>query len=72
MGLRLTEGVPRRRLLALAGSSTGLEAIVPGERVAALVQAGYLADAGQRLAATPAGRQRLNAVLDYLMPLAAA
>lgn len=68
MGLRLAEGVPRHRLLALAGGEDRLASALPSERVAELVAAGYLVDAGQRIAATAAGRQRLNAVLSYLLP----
>ena len=68
MGLRLAEGVPRYRLLALAGGAEGLASALPSDRVAELVAAGYLADAGQRIVATAAGRQRLNAVLSYLLP----
>ena len=68
MGLRLAEGVPRHRLLALAGGAEGLASALPSDRVAELVAAGYLADAGQRIVATAAGRQRLNAVLSYLLP----
>ena len=57
MGLRLAEGIPYGRL----------DLLPLAERRMALVEEGYLADDGQVLAATAAGRQRLNGLLDYLL-----
>jgi oxygen-independent coproporphyrinogen-3 oxidase len=64
MGLRLTEGVSRARLEDTAGRS--LE-ILFGDKLAPLVEGGFLALDSDRLAATAAGRQRLNAVLSALL-----
>jgi putative oxygen-independent coproporphyrinogen III oxidase len=64
MGLRLVEGVGRARLERAAGRS--LE-ILFGDNLAALVEGGFLTLDGDRLAATAAGRQRLNAVLAALL-----
>jgi oxygen-independent coproporphyrinogen-3 oxidase len=65
MGLRLADGIDR----ALFASLTGADPVAAvGERkLAPLVAAGYLAIDARRLAATPAGRQRLNAVLERLI-----
>jgi oxygen-independent coproporphyrinogen-3 oxidase len=63
MGLRLVEGVPRARLEAWAGEA--LEARF-AERLPRLVEGGFLALDSDRLAATAAGRQRLDAVLAAL------
>ena len=63
MGLRLAEGIPRQRLEAVAGCE--VEALF-GERLARLVDGGFVALDADRLAATDAGRQRLNAVLAAL------
>jgi oxygen-independent coproporphyrinogen-3 oxidase len=64
MGLRLTEGVPVGRLEALCGGA----ALPDRDRIAELVEGGYLADEPGRLRATAAGRQRLNAVIERLAP----
>jgi putative oxygen-independent coproporphyrinogen III oxidase len=64
MGLRLTEGVARARLEAAAGRD--VEAIF-GDTLAPLVEGGFLTLDRDRLAATAAGRQRLNAVLAALL-----
>jgi putative oxygen-independent coproporphyrinogen III oxidase len=64
MGLRLVEGVSRRRLEDAAGRDLGE---LFGDRLNRLVDGGFLALDGDRLAATPAGRQRLNAVLAALL-----
>jgi putative oxygen-independent coproporphyrinogen III oxidase len=64
MGLRLVEGVGRARLERAAGRS--LE-ILFGDNLAPLVEGGFLTLDGDRLAATAAGRQRLNAVLAALL-----
>jgi oxygen-independent coproporphyrinogen-3 oxidase len=57
MGLRLAEGIPHGRIGALPDAA----------RLAALVDEGYLADEPGLLRTTAAGRQRLNAVLAYLL-----
>jgi len=65
MGLRLEEGIARERLR----SETGLdidEAFEPA-RLRALVEGGFLDVDDERLRATAAGRQRLNAVLGRLL-----
>ena len=63
MGLRLVEGIPRVRLEALA--ECGVEALF-GIGLARLIDGGFVALDKRRLRATPAGRQRLNAVLATL------
>jgi putative oxygen-independent coproporphyrinogen III oxidase len=63
MGLRLVDGISRPRLEALAGS--GVAALF-GPRLARLIDGGFLVLDNDRLAATEAGRQRLNAVLGAL------
>ena len=64
MGLRLTEGIARRRLEQIAGQSveTRFARTLP-----ALIEGGFLTLDRDRLAATAAGRQRLNAVLAALI-----
>ncbi len=64
MGLRLAEGIPRSRLEAFAGR--GVEEMF-GASLPRLVQGGFVTLEGERLAATAAGRQRLNAVLAALL-----
>ena len=64
MGLRLTEGVARSRLEALAGRSA--EDLF-GPALDRLVEGGFLTLDDRRLAATAGGRQRLNAVLAALI-----
>jgi putative oxygen-independent coproporphyrinogen III oxidase len=63
MGLRLVEGLARPRLEALAGRPA--EDIF-GDALPRLVEGGFLTLDADRLAATDAGRQRLNAVLASL------
>jgi oxygen-independent coproporphyrinogen-3 oxidase len=63
MGLRLVEGVSRRRLEAMAGGT--VEQLFAAS-LPRLVEGGFLRLDTDRLAATPAGRQRLNAVLAAL------
>jgi len=65
MGLRLAEGVPLARLEAVGGAPA--DAPVDPDRRAALVAAGFLTDEPDRLRATPAGRQRLDAVIAHLL-----
>jgi putative oxygen-independent coproporphyrinogen III oxidase len=65
MGLRLAEGVDLVRLEALTGRP--LEQSLDAEALARLVEDGWLKLAGARLAATAAGRQRLNPILEALL-----
>jgi putative oxygen-independent coproporphyrinogen III oxidase len=65
MGLRLVEGVARLRLEDAAGQDA--ETLF-GANLAPLIEGGFLILDGERLAATAAGRQRLNAVLAALLP----
>ncbi len=64
MGLRLVEGVSRARLECAAGCDA--ETLF-GSNLAPLIDGGFLALDAECLAATPAGRQRLNAVLAALL-----
>jgi putative oxygen-independent coproporphyrinogen III oxidase len=64
MGLRLVEGVARDRLETLAGRR--VEELFAGS-LPRLVEGGFLTLDADRLAATAAGRQRLNAVLGALL-----
>ena len=63
MGLRTAEGVPLARLAALGDA----EAAIDRDAVARLADAGLLEDDPDRLRATAAGRQRLNAVLAAIL-----
>ena len=65
MGLRLAEGVERRRFRARTGSE--LEAALDPARLPDLIEAGFIELDARGLRATPAGRQRLNAVLTALL-----
>jgi putative oxygen-independent coproporphyrinogen III oxidase len=64
MGLRLVEGVARPGLEAAAGQDAE---ILFADTLAPLLEGGFLTLDRERLAATPAGRQRLNAVLAALL-----
>jgi putative oxygen-independent coproporphyrinogen III oxidase len=64
MGLRLVEGVPRARIEAIADRE--VESLF-GDALPRLIEGGFLTLDGERLAATGAGRQRLNAVLAALL-----
>jgi oxygen-independent coproporphyrinogen-3 oxidase len=64
MGLRLTEGIARARLERAAGCDA--EALL-GANLAPLIEGGFLILDRERLVATAAGRQRLNAVLAALL-----
>jgi putative oxygen-independent coproporphyrinogen III oxidase len=64
MGLRLVEGVPRARLERAAGQN--VESLF-GCNLQALIESGFLTLSADRLVATAAGRQRLNAVLAALL-----
>jgi len=63
MGLRLTEGIPRPRLEKLA--ECNIEALF-GISLKRLIDGGFVSLNSARLAATSAGRQRLNSVLGAL------
>ena len=63
MGLRTAEGVPLARLDAFGDG----EAALDRDAIARLADAGLLEDDPDRLRATPAGRQRLNAVLAAIL-----
>jgi oxygen-independent coproporphyrinogen-3 oxidase len=64
MGLRLCDGIDRRACVDVAGADP-VEAL--GEaKLAPLIAAGFLEISPQRLRATAAGRQRLNALLERL------
>jgi oxygen-independent coproporphyrinogen-3 oxidase len=64
MGLRLVEGVSRARLGCVAG---GDAETYFGSNLAPLIEGGFLTLDAEHLAATAAGRQRLNAVLGALL-----
>jgi putative oxygen-independent coproporphyrinogen III oxidase len=64
MGLRLTEGVSRASLEALAERS--IEHLF-GASLTRLIEGGFITLDDERLIATAAGRQRLNAVLASLL-----
>jgi oxygen-independent coproporphyrinogen-3 oxidase len=64
MGLRLTSGVERARLERAAGGDA--ESLF-GRNLPPLVDGGFLILDRERLVATAAGRQRLNAVLGALL-----
>lgn len=65
MGLRLTEGISLSRFEAESGLPL-LEFVNP-RRVTMLEGEGLLERSGDRIAATASGRQKLNAVLAYLL-----
>jgi oxygen-independent coproporphyrinogen-3 oxidase len=65
MGLRLREGIRRARIEEETAAS--LEAWVDPGALRRLVEGGFLAIDAQRIVATPAGRQRLDAVLATLL-----
>jgi putative oxygen-independent coproporphyrinogen III oxidase len=64
MGLRLVEGIPRKRLETLA--QCDVEALF-GISLTSLIDGGFITLDKMRLGATVAGRQRLNAVLGALL-----
>jgi oxygen-independent coproporphyrinogen-3 oxidase len=65
MGLRLTEGVSRERMQAQFGAD--IDALIEPRTLSRLIDAGFLALNAETLRATPAGLQRLNAVLGRLL-----
>jgi oxygen-independent coproporphyrinogen-3 oxidase len=66
MGLRLAEGIDRRRFLARTGID--VEAAVDAAALARLIEGGFLTSNATTLAATPAGLRVLNSVLSELIP----
>jgi len=65
MGLRLADGIDRVTFAAVTGADP-VEAV--GEkRLAPLLAAGFLDVDATHLRATPAGQQRLNALLERLV-----
>jgi putative oxygen-independent coproporphyrinogen III oxidase len=65
MGLRLAEGIDRTLFASVAGADP--VAALGEARLAPLVEAGFLSVDATHLKATPAGQQRLNAVLERLI-----
>jgi oxygen-independent coproporphyrinogen-3 oxidase len=65
MGLRLREGIYIPRLEALAGRT--LAEIFDRRKIDSLIAEGYLTLTSDSVTATAAGRQRLNALLGYLL-----
>lgn len=65
MGLRLREGVPIARLEALAKGA--LDRIIDGQALRRARDAGLVEARDDRLVATPAGRERLDALLRALL-----
>ncbi|HUN48355.1 MAG TPA: radical SAM family heme chaperone HemW [Stellaceae bacterium] len=65
MGLRLAEGITRDRFRAAIGGE--IESVLEEHSLTSLIVAGFLNLDEERLAATAAGRQRLNAVLTALL-----
>ncbi len=65
MGLRLTDGIPHGAFQRVLGA--GPEALLPSGRLERLSEEGLLQRDGRSLRATAAGRQRLDAVLAYLL-----
>lgn len=65
MGLRLAEGISRPAVESEQGAP--LQDLLDRDRLNALCKEGYLELTPQRLRALPAGRQRLDALLGYLL-----
>lgn len=65
MGLRLAEGISRPDVESEQGKP--LEDLLDRDRLNALCEEGYMELTPQRLRALPAGRQRLDALLGYLL-----
>ena len=65
MGLRLAEGVSRYRVQAELGLD--IPKLIDSRRLGRMIDGGFLTLDADRLSATPAGRQRLNAVLATLL-----
>lgn len=65
MGLRLTRGVSADRFESITGRR--LEDVLDSEKIDGLVEEGLVSMNGSALCASAQGRQRLNAVLAYLL-----
>ena len=65
MGLRLVEGLEATSFAQRTGVS--LDQAFSPDVIGHLIEAGYLERSPDRMAATMAGRQRLNAVLEALL-----
>jgi putative oxygen-independent coproporphyrinogen III oxidase len=65
MGLRLADGISRARFQEVTGAA--IETAFVPERLGCLIDGGFLVLDAEGLRATPAGRQRLNAVLQALL-----
>ncbi|MEM7446150.1 MAG: radical SAM family heme chaperone HemW [Pseudomonadota bacterium] len=65
MGLRQTDGVPYSRIDAETGAPW--DRWLDPKAIGGMIEGGFLVDDPERLATTPGGRQRLNAVLDRLL-----
>ncbi len=65
MGLRLSEGINHHDFQALTG--VAVNDVIKPEAARALIDGGFLSDDGRVISATAAGRQRLNALLAYLL-----
>jgi oxygen-independent coproporphyrinogen-3 oxidase len=65
MGLRLTEGVSRARMLQELGAD--VDDLIDASKLARLIDGGFLVLDDETLRATDSGRQRLNAVLAALL-----
>lgn len=65
MGLRLQEGITDSRFIAASGRS--FSEALDERRISSLTNAGLIIYSGETLRATPAGQQRLNAVIDHLL-----
>jgi coproporphyrinogen III oxidase-like Fe-S oxidoreductase len=65
MGLRLTEGIDKHWFRLRTG--TALDAAVDLSILEAAIEAGYLVNSPERLAATASGRRLLDALLPRLV-----
>ena len=65
MGLRLKEGIPIKRLEALAGIN--IEEVFDKKSMELLILEGYVKSDGVTLKATRSGRQRLNGIIQSLL-----
>jgi putative oxygen-independent coproporphyrinogen III oxidase len=64
MGLRLKEGIPYNRLEGITGKA--FNQIFQADTLSSLFDEGYLLTNSNNLQLSPAGLQRLNAILEYL------
>ena len=65
LGLRLADGIDRRRFHACTG--TTVDSVVDAGGLARMIDGGFIEDAGTHLRATLQGRPRLDAVLRQLL-----